>query len=204
MENSGGFLRMISILEEDWSSPMDSKRPHAIAGTVATLIVSSAVLAGGVIHDVTQFDVSFVPADIKVNPGDIIQWHWTQKEHTVTFGSDCSPGGEAYDFNENLDDTNPTVEWNVPEDAKPGVINYYCEPHCVLFDMIGTITVLELSVPCPEDLDGSSEVGFADLLQLLAGWGPCARGGCAADLDGSGDIGFADLLQLLAAWGPCG
>ncbi|NNF41745.1 MAG: hypothetical protein HKN62_01630 [Phycisphaerales bacterium] len=55
---------------------------------------------------------------------------------------------------------------------------------------------------CPADLDGSGDVGFADLLTILAAWGPCP--GCPADLDGSGDVGFTDLLSALAAWGACG
>jgi hypothetical protein len=53
---------------------------------------------------------------------------------------------------------------------------------------------------CPADLDGSGDVGFGDLLLLLAAWGPCC---CPEDLDGSGDVGFGDLLLLLASWGPC-
>jgi len=56
-------------------------------------------------------------------------------------------------------------------------------------------------VPCPEDVDGSGDVGFGDVLALLASWGPCS--GCPADVDGSGDVAFSDLLQVLAAWGPC-
>ena len=55
--------------------------------------------------------------------------------------------------------------------------------------------------PCPADLDGGGDVGFADLLQLIGAWGPCA--GCPEDLNGSGDVGFADLLVLIGAWGPC-
>ncbi|MBT8486997.1 MAG: hypothetical protein KJO43_15575, partial [Phycisphaerae bacterium] len=55
--------------------------------------------------------------------------------------------------------------------------------------------------PCPEDLDDSGDVGFSDLLAVLANWGPCP--GCPEDLDGSGDVGFADLLSVLANWGPC-
>lgn len=55
--------------------------------------------------------------------------------------------------------------------------------------------------PCEGDLDGSGEVGFGDLLQLLSDFGPCA--GCAADFDGSGAVDFSDLLVLLSAWGPC-
>ncbi|MBT8486681.1 MAG: hypothetical protein HKO59_04295 [Phycisphaerales bacterium] len=55
---------------------------------------------------------------------------------------------------------------------------------------------------CFPDLDGSDDVGFADLLAVIAEWGPCA--GCPEDLDGSGDVGFSDLLKVLARWGPCG
>ena len=55
---------------------------------------------------------------------------------------------------------------------------------------------------CPEDLDQSGDVGFGDLLLLLAAWGPCGED-CPEDLDDGGDVGFGDLLLLLAAWGPC-
>jgi len=55
--------------------------------------------------------------------------------------------------------------------------------------------------PCPADLDGSGDVGFNDLLELLASYGTCA--GCPADFDGNGEVDFGDLLALLAAWGPC-
>ncbi|MBT8486350.1 MAG: hypothetical protein HKO59_16685 [Phycisphaerales bacterium] len=54
---------------------------------------------------------------------------------------------------------------------------------------------------CPQDLDDSGDVGFTDLLSVLAAWGPCNE--CPQDLDGSGDVGFTDLLSVLAAWGPC-
>ncbi|MEE8154339.1 MAG: FG-GAP repeat protein [Phycisphaerales bacterium] len=54
---------------------------------------------------------------------------------------------------------------------------------------------------CSWDLDGSGSVGAADLLTLLASWGPCK--GCPADFDGNGNVGASDLLALLANWGPC-
>ena len=56
-------------------------------------------------------------------------------------------------------------------------------------------------LPCAADLDGDDEVGFGDILVLLAQWGPCS--GCSADLDGDDAVGFQDLVSLLAAWGPC-
>ncbi|NNM25211.1 MAG: LamG domain-containing protein [Phycisphaerales bacterium] len=61
--------------------------------------------------------------------------------------------------------------------------------------------LVECGPPCPQDVDASGDVGFSDLLAILANWGPCA--GCSEDLDGSGDVGFADLLAVLANWGPC-
>ncbi len=60
----------------------------------------------------------------------------------------------------------------------------------------------EFQLSCPADLDDSGDVGFGDLLILLAAWGSC-EGDCPADLDGSGFVGFGDLLIVLAAWGPC-
>ena len=54
---------------------------------------------------------------------------------------------------------------------------------------------------CPNDLDGSGDVGFSDLLQLLSVWGPCT--GCPEDLDGSGAVDFSDLLEILSSFGAC-
>jgi hypothetical protein len=41
-----------------------------------------------------------------------------------------------------------------------------------------------------------------DLVQALAGWGPCTAA-CAADLDGDGTVGARDLSAILSAWGGC-
>ncbi len=54
---------------------------------------------------------------------------------------------------------------------------------------------------CEGDVDGDRTVGFADLLAVLAAWGPCPD--CPEDLDDEGVVGFGDLLIVLAAWGPC-
>jgi hypothetical protein len=49
------------------------------------------------------------------------------------------------------------------------------------------------------DADGDGLVSFADLLIVLAEWGPCPAP-CPADVDGDGMVGFADLLLVLANW----
>jgi hypothetical protein len=56
--------------------------------------------------------------------------------------------------------------------------------------------------PCHADLDGSGEVAFGDLLDLLAAWGPCGTP-CPEDLDDDGTVAFLDLIEVLGSWGPC-
>ncbi|MCP3902058.1 MAG: hypothetical protein GY715_00355 [Planctomycetes bacterium] len=58
------------------------------------------------------------------------------------------------------------------------------------------------AAPCPEDLNGDNEVGFGDVLQVIANWGPCPEI-CPEDLSGNGVVDFADILFLISAWGPC-
>ncbi len=65
----------------------------------------------------------------------------------------------------------------------------------------GAVWVLFLDGICLWDLDANGSVGAADLLTLLASWGPCK--GCPGDFDDNGNVGVSDLLALLANWGPC-
>ena len=58
---------------------------------------------------------------------------------------------------------------------------------------------IQVEVSVLGDLDGDEVVGTADLLTLLAAWGPCED--CPEDLDGDGAVGTSDLLALLANWG---
>lgn len=68
----------------------------------------------------------------------------------------------------------------------------------------GTATLVIECTPgptCPADVDDDGQVGFGDVLGVLAAWGPCP--GCPQDADGDGTVGFSDLLLVLSAWGPC-
>ena len=55
--------------------------------------------------------------------------------------------------------------------------------------------------PCEGDFNCDGSVGFSDLNDVLANWGPCAR--CPEDLTGDNVVGFADLNIVLANWGDC-
>jgi len=62
------------------------------------------------------------------------------------------------------------------------------------------------SLTCGADVDGSGDVGFDDLLSVLAAFGQCVdpcETGCTADVNGDCSVDFDDLLALLAAFGPC-
>lgn len=54
---------------------------------------------------------------------------------------------------------------------------------------------------CPSDLNEDGFVGFSDVLEVVASWGPCL--GCPADVNEDGAVEFVDLLQVLADYGDC-
>jgi hypothetical protein len=64
----------------------------------------------------------------------------------------------------------------------------------------GLVTSIGLA-SCPWDLNGDSEVGINDFLNLLQAWGtdPCSP----PDFNGDGVVDTVDFLELLAHWGPC-
>jgi choice-of-anchor B domain-containing protein len=102
-----------------------------------------------------------------------------------------------------------------PSDDAPGYDGAWsCYPYfpsetVIVTDRSGGLFVLDTSeavgsgcgTPCTGDIDGNDVVDTADLVALLAAWGPCP--GCPADLDGNDVVDTADLVALLAAWGPC-
>lgn len=65
------------------------------------------------------------------------------------------------------------------------------------------LVILNVQEPDSADLHGDGSVGVADLLTLLANWGPCADcklpGDCPPDLNDHRSVGVADLLALNGA-----
>jgi hypothetical protein len=57
-------------------------------------------------------------------------------------------------------------------------------------------------VPCPADLDWDGAVGYADLLLVLANWGPCDLL-CPGDANEDDTTGYQDVIAVLSAWGDC-
>jgi plastocyanin len=102
---------------------------------------------GGPDHIVELNGVSFSPASIEVNVGDVIAWQYVGGyPHTVTSGDNCTADGI---FDANVDSANLEFVWTVPSDAASEV-PYFCTPHCGM-GMTGIILVLDAAGP---DTDG--------------------------------------------------
>ena len=59
---------------------------------------------------------------------------------------------------------------------------------------------------CPWDVDGSGDVGSADLSEVVLNWGDCpvpATQLCLADVDGDCTVGAADIAAVITHWGNC-
>ena len=82
------------------------------------------------------------------------------------------------------------------------------------FNWIGTVAGLSLALAVhaappdddawwaqpqrPGDLNGDSYVDVADVIDLLATWGPCDRQECPADLDGNAFVDMVDFMTLMS------
>ena len=64
-----------------------------------------------------------------------------------------------------------------------------------------SIVLTPAETNCVADVNDNGSVDFADLVQLLSVFGPCAS--CVEDLDESGSVDFNDLISMLSFWGPC-
>jgi len=138
----------------------------------------------------------FMGPDVPL-PGD----SWQSYDYAIDSASTTLPSGWAL-LNMGDSGAPPLHSWNDVIQHVSTVQIFYGNPE-FFFIFQNWITGLDnvriTTTPArTEDLDGSGDVGFGDLLILLGAWGPCPA--CPADLDGDGTVGFSDLLQLLAAW----
>ena len=69
------------------------------------------------------------------------------------------------------------------------------------FDTPEIDAVADVAPRWPGDADGDGIVNVADLLAVLAAWGPARPAGWDADFNGDGEVNVLDLLTVLAHWG---
>lgn len=69
----------------------------------------------------------------------------------------------------------------------------------------GNEILINVSIPCDGDINGSGSVGVDDLQEVIAQWGVCPAPPalCTADLTHDGMVNVPDLMVVINAWGPC-
>ena len=111
-------------------------------------------------HVVKQVGLTFVPANITVEPGDLVRWDWSDGLHTVTSGVPCAPDGAGFDSP--LHAGSPTFAYVIPDDGTT-FISYFCIPHCG-DGMTGTIAV-SIPVATGACCDDATEICSQGLTQ---------------------------------------
>jgi plastocyanin len=186
-----------------WTPFMRPVFSTIIASTV--IAISFTASAAAETHVIVQEGFAFVPSSLTVAPGDTIIWQRTSGGHTVTTGTDCTPGAyDGFTINSGLNSVTPTVEVELPSDLAEGTLGYFCNiaSHCESLGMQASLTIVA-SAPCIGDLNGDGVVNGADLGLMLGAWGNCGKGACIADLNNDGLVNGADLGLLLGSWGKC-
>ena len=196
-----GVFFVLSVLDDP--DPLSMRHLLSTMAVITLTIPVIPVIAET--HVIMQEGFAFVPSSLTVAPGDTIIWQRTNGSHTVTTGTDCTPG--AYDgffINDALNSITPTVEVTLPSDLAAGTLGYFCNiaSHCESLGMQASLTI-EAPEPCVGDLNDDGLVNGADLGLMLGAWGACGKGPCTADLNSDGIVNGADLGLLLGAWGSC-
>jgi len=60
----------------------------------------------------------------------------------------------------------------------------------------------ECPLACPGDIDSDGVVNVADMVAVIAAWGPCDAP-CLEDVDDDGFVSVPDLLLVIVWWGTC-
>ncbi len=143
---------------------------------------------------VAQVAFEFSPSTLRVRPGDVVQWTWTDGDHTVTSGAGCQ--FDQTNFDEPLNRDYPVAEFVVP--AGVAEIPYFCRPHCGM-GMTGLLIVE--SPVLVGDLNCDGNVDFGDINPfVLALTNPpgyhAAFPNCDlmnADINADGKVDFGDI-----------
>jgi plastocyanin len=107
-----------------------------LAGVAVLAFGAASAKANTATVEVGQTGDSFTNANVTINPGDTVHWHWDSTFHSVTSGQPPGTADGAFDSG---------VKQSLPATfdetfSHPGVYHYFCQIHYAL-GMVGTITV---------------------------------------------------------------
>lgn len=114
--------------------------PAAVLAVALAVVLAAGLAAGpafATIHVVTQSGLTFAPADLTIQVGDVVQWNRTTGSHTVTSGSSLADPQLGVLFDAPLNSANPTFSYTF---TTAGDVPYLCRPHAD-FGMTGIVRV---------------------------------------------------------------
>jgi hypothetical protein len=149
--------------------------------------------------------------DVKYHSGEV----YTNEDWTLTEGAtSVSWSGQTFAVNENANALRWGTMFNfsVIANAAPvmGTVNIGLfrpgTPESV--DVAALVPTGGAAPVCLADINNDDNVGVADLLAVINGWGACPAfpTPCPADVappGGDGSVGVGDLLAIISAWGAC-
>jgi plastocyanin len=105
---------------------------------------AASVQPTGIVHEVGMVSGRgelFEPAEITVQPGDVVRFKLISGVHNASFPASKNPSGIA------LPEATPYLQipgqtYDMLIDLPPGEYYYHCDPHAAL-GMVGTITVVD-------------------------------------------------------------
>ncbi|MCP3906108.1 MAG: hypothetical protein GY715_20995 [Planctomycetes bacterium] len=123
--------------------------------------------------------------------------------NSSAFGEDCGIAFTTADMHDPLADPNDVELADFNNDGLMDVSTVNTESGATGGSVTVFLSVVEEA--CIEDLNGNGSVDFADILQVIGGWGACdpPPEECPLDLNGNGQVDFADILVVIGSFGPC-
>lgn len=95
-----------------------------LLAVAALLALPALALADTVVID--QVNTAWAPAEVTIQVGDTVEWHWSSLSHTVTNGTGAADPDAGNMFDEPLNGSNTVVSYTF---NSPGDVPYFCRPH---------------------------------------------------------------------------
>ncbi|MHC5113288.1 MAG: choice-of-anchor B family protein [Planctomycetota bacterium] len=160
-----------------------------------TIVLDVGDLANVSLTNTFTNNLPAVGHNLYVHEGKIFQANYSTGVRIFDITADATTGVEVayFDTRPEGDETNFAGLWSVYPFFESGVF--------IGSDRQRGLFVWQFPETAVEgDVNGDGVVNFADVLAIIAAWGPCGPD-CDADLNGDEVVNFADILVAIANWG---
>ncbi len=175
-------------------------------GSVQTEMEQTSEQAWSFVIDVPvlitmELEVLETPSGPLMSPG-VLQLAGTLTRNGTTYQFTASSSFASEEVVEDIPIVFENVPLEVPTIIPPGEIAHLLlsaeAESATLTTKVNLQFTAEGGVTVPGDVDGDGVVSVADVLAIIAAWGPCD--GCTEDLNNDGNVDVNDLLEVIANW----